>query len=1374
MLLGVDSSIPHVAINDPLPSLPPPRGPASNYHFVGLLGRGGMAEVHEVVDLRSGRHIAMKRLYPQADAERRAKARSLFEREFQTLSQLSHPRIVAVYDYSIDEVGPYYTMELLSGGDLSQLVPMGYRRACHVAKDVCSALSLVHSRSMVHRDLSPRNVRCTADGLAKLIDFGAMAPMGRSRIGVVGTPAYCAPEVVNGHVLDARTDLYALGATLYYALTGHHAYPAKDFASLPERWQFTCPEPSQYVPDVPPALDALVMELLRLDPLARPPSAFEVIARLCAIDGTPFEEHLLATRAYFSTPVLVGRSTALSSVQRKIHRAEKGRGRAIAVTGPSGVGRSRFVDAAALEAKLRGTTVVAADAQDGRDADYGVVRALARRLVADAKDRAVEALGDAAAVLVALVPELGAASGHAPEEASQDAPRAVVQQAFRDWFVRVGKDAPLVLIVDDLHAADEPSAAVLSLLAHDARNERLLVIASLDSGATPTAPAATRLFLESADGLALSPLTKEESNELLRSIFGDGPDVGLLAHRLHGVAGGNPRDTMELSQHLVDRNVIRFERGAWSVPGTFDARDLPSTMAQALDLRVSALSREARDVACALSLATGQTVTTEELAFLAPKGAAARMPAIIDELLRAHVLRPSGDRLGLSQEGWARALSTGLTAEHSRALHLRLGRLFASSTTDEFRHGMHLMRAGLVQAGLDVLVAHAKASQEQTARSAETFFKYMQSLPLDWLDVYDEAISRCEATGRPRGHAFALRSRLSGILSLTGMRDVTHSPKHVSDLATYTGLTAYYAMDPAIEPGVRLGAAMQSARAEYAATPEDERVVDPMKGLRHFARALSEAAGIVTCGLDPEYLRSLPSVLPFAQLSPGFAVIDMLLRGIEARLSGRMEDARSHYTKLIDRLSQPDRAGLDASHNEYTLLGVMSGVAMLEAGAGLESTLAWAAKLDPFPKSRVNAVQVRMLYQLWQGNTAEADRLRQQVELLRIQDSPRQLFEGTHLLWQITAHALSEDLTHLRQTLDEIRVFSERHPGWMPVQHYGAGEYHRAGGAYDAALAELELGLSLVGAGKHQIWAYLAGAHVRTLDELGRHKEAAAAGDAHLRAADDAHLGYVRSYIEMPLAVVRAKLGQAEAATSLAERALARFVELGATGLNLGLAHEARARIALLLGKKQEYLVALGLCRDVYTTRGNAALVTKFEKLRRCAASRKPLLEAARGTGFFTSVSVVGTSRLDLCAGPESRASCALTMVMDQCGASSGVLYLLGAHGPFAAASSGRTDDVLRSLALDYLMNEAGDMATTGEGSSLTTGDSQVDWTGSQGEKYRPVLLTHESNDGFLVTGVVVVSMSPDAPFAYPSRVANEVSRHLRKMGDATGVVVAG
>src|SRR5690349_19126289 len=144
-------------------------GEGARYRFLEALGQGGMAVVHRVLDQATGRQVALKRLHVPAHGAARVGA--LFEREYLTLAQLAHPRIVAVYDYGIDAQGPYYTMELLDGGDLRRLAPADYRTACALARDVCSALSLVHSRRQVFRDLSPSNVRRTSDGPAKLIDF---------------------------------------------------------------------------------------------------------------------------------------------------------------------------------------------------------------------------------------------------------------------------------------------------------------------------------------------------------------------------------------------------------------------------------------------------------------------------------------------------------------------------------------------------------------------------------------------------------------------------------------------------------------------------------------------------------------------------------------------------------------------------------------------------------------------------------------------------------------------------------------------------------------------------------------------------------------------------------------------------------------------------------------------------------------------------------------------------------------------------------------------------------------------------------------------------------------------------------------------------
>src|SRR4029077_10955991 len=205
------------------------------------------------------------------------------------------------------------------------------------------------------------NVRSAHDGSAKLIDFGALAPMGPTTQ-IVGTAPFVPPEVLHRSALDARTDLYSLGATFYFALTGRLAYPARDFGKLPEVWAVRPPPPSSIVADIPPALDVLVMALIGLDPAVRPRSAFEVMQRLCAIAGLPRDESLDVSQAYLSMPVMVGRDDALVRLRARIKQMLTSRGGALSVQGPAGIGRSRMLDACALEGKTAGATVLRVNA----------------------------------------------------------------------------------------------------------------------------------------------------------------------------------------------------------------------------------------------------------------------------------------------------------------------------------------------------------------------------------------------------------------------------------------------------------------------------------------------------------------------------------------------------------------------------------------------------------------------------------------------------------------------------------------------------------------------------------------------------------------------------------------------------------------------------------------------------------------------------------------------------------------------------------------------------------------------------------------------------------------------------------------------------
>ncbi|HMI91166.1 MAG TPA: serine/threonine-protein kinase, partial [Polyangiales bacterium] len=327
---------------------PEPIRIAQRYQVIASLGQGGTAHVFHVVDTISGRELALKQLSPRSD-ELDDTLVSQFEAEFNALAQLSHPRVIEVYDYGVTETGPFFTMELLDGGDLADRAPMVWQQACALVYDVCSSLALLHSRRFVHRDISPRNVRCTRDGRAKLIDFGTMVPMGASNF-VAGTPAFVAPEVAHRSALDGRADLFSLGATLYYALTKRPPHSARGFRELTLAWARKPRLPSSFNPEIPAALDVLVMSLLSLDPARRPRNAYEVMQRLSAIAGLERDEADVS-QAYLSTPTLVAREGVLAALARQCDGAKAGRGSACLLRAESGVGRSRVLDACVLEAK---------------------------------------------------------------------------------------------------------------------------------------------------------------------------------------------------------------------------------------------------------------------------------------------------------------------------------------------------------------------------------------------------------------------------------------------------------------------------------------------------------------------------------------------------------------------------------------------------------------------------------------------------------------------------------------------------------------------------------------------------------------------------------------------------------------------------------------------------------------------------------------------------------------------------------------------------------------------------------------------------------------------------------------------------------------
>ncbi|HTJ75682.1 MAG TPA: serine/threonine-protein kinase [Acidimicrobiales bacterium] len=265
---------------------------AGRYQLDGELGRGGMAEVQAGTDLRLERPVAVKFLLPEMAA--RDDIRRRFEAEARNAAALTHPHAVAVYDTGEHDGIPFMVMERLPGETLADRIaggPVDQAWLRQVAGEVLGALAAAHAVGMVHRDVKPGNILLTADGHAKIADFGIAKSLEASADRpdltgtgqLLGTPAYLAPERLDGAPATARSDLYSLGVVLYEALAGRCPFAGDTpLAAARAVAAGEYPPLRELRPDVDPALAATVERAMAREPGDRFPSAEAMAASLAA------------------------------------------------------------------------------------------------------------------------------------------------------------------------------------------------------------------------------------------------------------------------------------------------------------------------------------------------------------------------------------------------------------------------------------------------------------------------------------------------------------------------------------------------------------------------------------------------------------------------------------------------------------------------------------------------------------------------------------------------------------------------------------------------------------------------------------------------------------------------------------------------------------------------------------------------------------------------------------------------------------------------------------------------------------------------------------------------------------------------------------
>jgi Tol biopolymer transport system component len=272
-----------------------------HYRILSLLGAGGMGEVYRALDLRLKREVAIKVLPDHLARDREAMAR--FRREARALAALSHPNILTIYDFNIEQDISYAVTELLTGETLRARMKrslLAWEQALEIALPVAEGLSAAHDKGITHRDLKPENIFLTAEGAVKILDFGLARLEGAASLRplrvdspteatthlteqgkVMGTPAYMSPEQARGQKLDARTDLFSFGVMLYEMATGRAPFrgetPAELFAEL---LKHEPPPVRELNPELPVELQQIVGKALEKEREARYQSAKDLLADL--------------------------------------------------------------------------------------------------------------------------------------------------------------------------------------------------------------------------------------------------------------------------------------------------------------------------------------------------------------------------------------------------------------------------------------------------------------------------------------------------------------------------------------------------------------------------------------------------------------------------------------------------------------------------------------------------------------------------------------------------------------------------------------------------------------------------------------------------------------------------------------------------------------------------------------------------------------------------------------------------------------------------------------------------------------------------------------------------------------------------------------
>jgi len=612
------------------------------YAVLKKLGEGGKGIVYKARDTALNRVVAIKMLKSAVLTE---ETYSRFMLEAQAVAKLNHPNIVAIYDIGKEDEKQFFVLEFVDGMSLRELMGTYPEGKCDIQTilrtgiDVCNALQYAHSQGVLHRDIKPENILITEEGTAKLMDFGLAKMLGQPSITqegiIVGTAAYVAPENALGKGADAKSDLYSFGAVLYEAVTGRPPFLGEDSVKIIFSHIHDYPaSPNKLNPKVPEALAECIMKLLEKEPGKRYQSAADLLMVLKDIAEVFLREvyvpsHKPSVVIPSPRPIaarevqLIDRAEEMNALREAVDKAVRGEGGLVFLYGEAGIGKTRLTRELGAYARLRGMQVLygrcpALFRMDGVP-PYVLWSEVIKDFLQDCPpEQLYKVIGYYPGEVCKLVPEIKQKLGTIPQSLpiSPEHERDRLFEAVSQFITNISKEAPLLVVLDDLQWTDQTSLLLMHYLARGVYREPLLLLGAYRDtdidDRHPLSPVLTELNRERLlQSVPLKRMSLNDTSEMVKQILAQDEVPKIFCELVYERIGGNPFFVEEVIKSLKEEGVIYREEDKWKIKEVSRIK-FPKTVEGVVKARLSRLDDECQNLLTMASF-VGNDFTFEAL-----------------------------------------------------------------------------------------------------------------------------------------------------------------------------------------------------------------------------------------------------------------------------------------------------------------------------------------------------------------------------------------------------------------------------------------------------------------------------------------------------------------------------------------------------------------------------------------------------------------------------------------------------------------------------------------------------------------------------------------------------------------------------------------